>query len=111
MEYPIATQASGPNLDEDCAVAYGSVECSCEQKIVSCQPADSYTVIAKCDALEANAKFLCKYNKTIGTRCTDETKGHMSVSADVYAEIQVNEILMSRIFKNCGDRTYCVVIG
>ena len=45
MEYPIATQASGPNLDEDCAVAYGSVECSCEQKIVSCQPADSYTVI------------------------------------------------------------------
>ena len=88
----IVTQASGPNLDDDCATAYGSIECRCDQKIVSCDPADSFALVAKCDALEAEAgtEVLCKYNRTVGTRWTDETRGHMNVSSKVHAAIQVN---------------------
>ena len=50
-------------------------------------------MVAKCDALEAEAgtEVLCKYNKTVGTRWTDETRGHMNVSSKVHAAIQVNE--------------------
>ena len=73
-------------------MAYGSIECSCDQKIVSCDPADSFAVVARCDALgaEAGTEVLCAYNRTVGTRWTDETRGHMNVSSKVQAAIQVN---------------------
>ena len=57
--------------------------------MVSCEPVDSFTVVAKCDALEAEAEVLCEYNKTVGTKWTDETKGHMDISAEIYAAIRV----------------------
>ena len=48
--------------------------------------------MAKCDAIEAEAgtEVLCAYNRTVGTRWTDETRGHMNVSSKVQAAIQVN---------------------
>ena len=48
-------------------------------------------MVARCDALEAEAgtEVLCKYNRTVGTRWTDETRGHMNVSSEVHAAIQV----------------------
>ena len=48
-----------------------------------------YNVVLRCDATEAPSQVTCKYKRTVGTDWTNETSTHMSISADVYAEIQV----------------------
>jgi hypothetical protein len=79
----------------------GSVQCRCDQELISCTPDDKYAVVLQCDNSNSAVVTKCSYQKSVGTTFTEENSEMMSISDEIYNEISVRNTLNPCVVHLC----------
>ncbi len=66
---------------------FDSYKCRCSQKMIDCDPSDSYANVMTCENYSSSS-ITCSYTESIGTSYTYEASESMSVSVAVEETIQ-----------------------